>query len=192
MRWTLSLALSLTLLASVAQAKEKPRVELDTTLGKIVIELEEDKAPISVKNFLQYVDDKFYDGTIFHRVIDGFMIQGGGFTADLQRKETRPPIKNEASNGLKNKRGTLAMARTSHPDSATAQFFVNVIDNVGLDRPKPDGHGYAVFGQVVSGMDVIDKLRVAKTGPKGPFGRDCPQTTVEIKTARRVTAPAKK
>jgi len=186
MRWTFSLALALTLLAGVAEAKDKTRVELDTSLGKIVVELDEAKAPVSVKNFLEYVDAKFYDGTIFHRVIAGFMIQGGGFTPQFSKKDTRAPIKNEASNGLKNNRGTISMARTSHPDSATAQFFINTVDNKGLDRPRPDGHGYAVFGKVVSGLDVVDKIRATKTGPKGPFGRDCPQTTVEIKTARRV------
>ncbi len=186
MRWTLSLALAATLLSGAAEAKDKPRVELDTTLGKIVLELDPAKAPVSVENFLKYVDSGQYDGTIFHRIISSFMIQGGGFTAEFVKKPAGQPIKNEGKNGLKNLRGTVAMARTSHPDSATAQFFINVVDNKGLDYPRPDGHGYAVFGKVVSGMEVVDKIRAVPTGRGGPFSRDCPKTAVVIKTARRV------
>jgi cyclophilin family peptidyl-prolyl cis-trans isomerase len=138
---------------------KKPTVVMDTSLGKIVLELNVDKAPITVKNFLRYVDDKHYDGTIFHRVISDFMIQGGGFTPGLrQEKETREPIKNEAANGLSNERGTIAMARLDDPDSATAQFFINVANNARLDR-TPDKPGYTVFGKVIAGIEVVDAIR---------------------------------
>ncbi len=156
-----------------------PMILMKTSLGDIKLELFKDKAPISTANFLQYVNEKFYNGTIFHRVISGFMIQGGGFTKDMNQKATHAPIKNEAGNGLKNDRGTIAMARTSAPDSATSQFFINVVDNHGLNRPQPDGVGYAVFGRVVEGMDVVDKIKEVKTGRSGPFG-DVPVETVEI------------
>ena len=187
MHSTLSLVLAAALLAlpGPALAKGAAKVELKTNHGTIVLELAPDKAPETVKNFLQYVDDKFYDGTVFHRVINGFMIQGGGFTPDFQKKKTRAAIKNEGKNGLKNARGTIAMARTSDPNSATAQFFINVSDNRSLDFPKPDGHGYAVFGKVTKGLDVVDKIKAVKTGRKGPFSRDCPQATVVIETVRR-------
>lgn len=173
-----------TLLGSVwAQDKAPaPQVKLSTSLGDIVLELNPEKAPKSVDNFLQYVKDKHYDGTIFHRVIDGFMIQGGGFTPDMNQKATRSPIVLEANNGLKNDRGTIAMARTAVPNSATAQFFINVVDNPNLNAPKPDGHGYAVFGKVVSGMDVVDKIRATATGSKGPF-QDVPRTPITINSA---------
>jgi len=144
-------------------AGKNPQIAMKTSEGMLVIELFQDKSPISVANFLQYTKDKFYDGTIFHRVIDGFMIQGGGYTSDMKQKGTRAPIQNEAQNGLKNMEGTVAMARTRNPDSATAQFFINVADNVSLDYPKPDGAGYTVFGKVVSGMDVVQKIRIAAT-----------------------------
>ena len=156
-----------------------PRVRLATSLGDIVIELNAAKAPKTVENFIQYVNDKHYDGTVFHRVIDGFMIQGGGFTADLQQKPTRAPIALEASGGLKNDRGTIAMARTSNPNSATAQFFINVVDNANLNPPSPDGFGYAVFGKVVAGMDVVDKARAVATGNRGPY-QNVPQTPITI------------
>ena len=167
--------------AALAQAA-RPRVKLVTSAGDIVLELDPDKAPKTVANFLQYVKDKHYDGTVFHRVIDGFMIQGGGFTPDLQQKPTRAPIALEAGNGLKNARGTIAMARTGNPDSATAQFFINVKDNDMLDAPKPDGHGYAVFGKVVGGMDVVDKIKAVQTGNKGGM-QNVPTEPVVIRSA---------
>ena len=159
-----------------------PRVKLSTSLGDIVVELAPDKAPKTVENFLQYVQDKHFDGTIFHRVIDGFMVQGGGFTADMNEKATRPPIPLESGNGLRNDRGTLAMARTRSPHSATAQFFINVNDNRMLNAPMPDGYGYAVFGKVVSGMDVVDKIRAVPTGNRGPH-QNVPLTPVTIQSA---------
>ena len=172
-----ALALSLPL-AAPAQDKS-PRVRLSTSLGDIVVELDAAKAPKTVENFLQYVSDKHYDGTVFHRVIGNFMIQGGGFTTDMQQKATRAPIALEASNGLKNDRGTIAMARTSNPNSATSQFFINVVDNAGLNAPSPDGHGYAVFGKVVAGMDVVDKIRAVPVGNRG-MHQNVPQTPVTI------------
>ena len=172
-----TLALSLPL---AAHAQDKaPRVRLSTSLGDIVIELDAAKAPKTVENFLQYVNDKHYDGTVFHRVIGNFMIQGGGFGADMQQKATRAPIPLEASNGLKNDRGTIAMARTSNPNSATSQFFINVVDNAGLNAPSPDGHGYTVFGKVVAGMDVVDKIRAVPVGNRG-MHQNVPQTPVTI------------
>jgi peptidyl-prolyl cis-trans isomerase A (cyclophilin A) len=166
-------------------------VELRTTEGAIKIELADKEAPVSVKNFLAYVNDKFYDGTVFHRVIDGFMIQGGGYTVDgdnLSEKATKSPIANEAKNGLKNDRGALAMARTSNPDSATAQFFINLVNNDRLNYPNPDGHGYAVFGRVVEGLDVVDKIGKAKTGIKMGMA-DVPVTDIKILSAS-VVKPA--
>ncbi|MBF0162707.1 MAG: peptidylprolyl isomerase [Magnetococcales bacterium] len=154
-------------------------VVLTTSLGDIVIELDEEKAPVSVKNFLDYVDAHFYDGTIFHRVIRGFMVQGGGMTAEMQQKSTRAPIRNEADNGLKNVRGSIAMARTAVKDSATAQFFINLVDNGFLDHGSRD-FGYAVFGKVVQGMDVVDRIAAVKTG-----GGDVPLETVLIQKAHR-------
>ncbi len=162
-----------------------PIVVMTTSAGTIKIELYEDKAPISVKNFLSYVDDKFYDGTVFHRVIPTFMIQGGGFEPGMNQKKTKAPIKNEASNGVSNARGTIAMARTSDPDSATAQFFINVEDNAGLDRANSrDGAGYCVFGKVTEGMDVVDKIKAVKTGTRGHHG-DVPIQDVTIQSVRR-------
>lgn len=171
--------------ATPAKAGKNPVVVMKTNLGSIKIELNQEKAPKSVENFLKYVDAKHYDGTIFHRVIAGFMIQGGGFDKTLNEKKTNPPIENESKNGLKNVRGSIAMARTSVPNSATSQFYINVVDNKGLDYPSPDGVGYAVFGSVVEGMDTVDKIRNVKTGPKGPFGSDVPQETVVIESVRR-------
>ena len=169
-----SLVLSMTANAQAATA-----VKFQTSVGDFVVEVYPDKAPKTVENFLQNVKDKQYDGTIFHRVMDNFMVQGGGFTADMKEKQTRPPIPLEANNGLKNDRGTIAMARTSNPNSATAQFFINVVNNDGLNAPKPDGYGYAVFGKVVSGMDVIDKIRGTPTGNKGMF-QNVPLTPIVI------------
>ncbi len=144
-----------------------PTVVMTTSAGTITIELYGDKAPITVKNFLGYVDDKFYDGTIFHRVISNFMVQGGGFLPGMSQKKTKANIKNESTNGLSNKVGTLAMARTSVPDSASSQFFINLVDNEFLDRAKSqDGVGYCVFGKVTEGMDVVNKIKAVKTGTK--------------------------
>ena len=181
--WMLGLSAAVASPWAAAEATPPaPRVHLETNLGTIVLELNPDKAPETVENFLQYVKDKHYDGTVFHRVIGNFMIQGGGFKADMQQKSTRPPIALESRNGLKNDRGTIAMARTNVPDSATAQFFINVVDNAMLNAPNPDGHGYAVFGKVVSGMDVVDKIRSVPTGPRGGH-RDVPNTPVTIRQA---------
>jgi cyclophilin family peptidyl-prolyl cis-trans isomerase len=158
---------------------------METSLGNVKLELFAKEAPISVKNFLNYVNSGFYDGTVYHRVIPNFMIQGGGFTADLKQKQTNSPIKNEADNGLKNRPGTLAMARTMVVDSATAQFFINVADNGSLNhRDKtPQGYGYAVFGKVSEGMDVVDKIAAVKTGTQKGF-RDVPETSVVIKSMK--------
>ncbi|HEX8960590.1 MAG TPA: peptidylprolyl isomerase [Geobacteraceae bacterium] len=170
---------------ALAGDPKNPLVVMDTSLGKIKIELNAKEAPVTVKNFLAYINEGFYNGTIFHRVINGFMIQGGGFTADMQQKPTHAPIRNEAGNGLKNDRGTIAMARTNNPDSATAQFFINVVNNDGLNRPSPDGFGYAVFGKVVAGMDVVDKIKAVPTGFKGGMP-DVPLTPVVIKSVKLV------
>ena len=172
--------------AAEAPAAANPRVALRTTMGDIVIELYPDKAPKSVENFLQYVADKHYDGTIFHRVIDGFMVQGGGFTADLKQKPTRAPIVNEANNGLSNARGTVAMARTNDPNSGTSQFFINVVDNTRLDHVSPENGftwGYAVFGKVVEGMEVVDRIKAVETAPAGPLPKDVPKTAIVINSA---------
>ena len=172
--------------AQAAAADALPRVEIDTSLGAIVVELEPKLAPKTVENFLRYVNDKHYNDTIFHRVIPGFMIQGGGFTANFQQKPTQVPVENEAANGLKNARGTIAMARTGAPHSATSQFFINTVDNAFLDykAPTPQGYGYTVFGKVISGMDVVDKIAGQPTGSGGPFRSDVPRETVLIKQAR--------
>ena len=163
------------------------KVKLTTTLGTITIQLNTEKAPISSKNFIEYVKEGFYDGTIFHRVIPDFMAQGGGFTADFQQKKTRDTIKNEADNGLKNTRGSLAMARTSDPDSATAQFFINYKDSSFLDHtsPTPNGWGYAVFAQVIEGMDIVDKMATMPTSNKGGH-QDVPKTDIVITKAEIV------
>jgi len=156
-------------------------VTIRTNKGDIQVELFEDKAPISVQNFLKYVEEKYYDHTVFHRIIDGFMIQGGGMTADMKQKSTHVPIRNEADNLVSNKRGTLAMARTSDVHSATSQFFINVADNHFLDyrNPTPSGFGYCVFGKVVAGMEVVDKIKSVKTGTKNSH-QDVPVETIEI------------
>lgn len=163
-----------------------PQVEIKTNLGSIIIELNSDKAPKSVENFLQYVKDGHYKGTIFHRVIPNFMVQGGGFSADFAQKKTRAPIPIEANNGLRNDTGTVAMARTSDPNSATAQFFINHRNNDFLNHtaPTPQGWGYAVFGKVIKGMDVVNKIAAIPTGPRGPFPSDVPSQQVMIEDAR--------
>ena len=191
-----TLIAALALLASFAADAANPQVELKTSLGAIVVELYPDKAPLSVENFLQYVKDGHYDGTQFHRVIPGFMIQGGGFDADFKQKPTRKPVRNEAANGLKNETGTVAMARTADPHSATAQFFINVADNVPLDFrfPTPDGYGYTVFGKVVKGMDVVQRIVKVPTGPGPAPHQNVPVKPVLIEQARVVeaaTLPAK-
>jgi cyclophilin family peptidyl-prolyl cis-trans isomerase len=170
-----------------AVSAENPKVVLETSKGMIVLELYPDKAPETVKNFLDYVDAKYYDGTIFHRVIPKFMIQGGGFTADMKRKTTRAPIKNEADQGLKNIRGTISMARTGDPHSATAQFFINTINNDFLNHSSKtqQGWGYAAFGKVVEGMKTVDAISAVKTGTRGGF-RDVPAEPVEIKSAKKI------
>ena len=180
---SLYLALAVLTPANVA-AQDKPILVIETSMGDITVELNRKRAPKSVENILSYVNDGFYDNTIFHRVISNFMIQGGGFTADMVRKPTRAPIQNEASNRLKNRRGTLAMARTGEVNSATAQFFINVKDNASLDYKgtSPSNYGYAVFGKVTDGMDVVDKIKNVKTG-----ARDVPAEIVLIKTIRLQT-----
>jgi cyclophilin family peptidyl-prolyl cis-trans isomerase len=184
MKLLICLAILSMVAASTANAAN-PVVVIDTSMGKIKVELFEDKAPISVKNFLAYVDDKHYDGLIFHRVIPTFMIQGGGMKPGMVEKDTKAPIKNESGNGLKNERGTLAMARTNVPDSATSQFYINVVNNAMLDKANAqDGVGYAVFGKVTEGMDVVDKIKAVKTGAKNGH-RDVPVEDVMIKTVRR-------
>lgn len=172
-------------LAGTAAAQTAPRVKLATSVGDIVLELDAAKSPKTVANFLQYVQDKHYDGTIFHRVIENFMVQGGGFTPDMQQKPTRSPIALETSNGLKNDKYTVAMARTSNPNSATSQFFINVKDNSNLNAPQPDGYGYTVFGKVVAGMDVVEKIRTTATGNKGPH-QNVPTSPISINSATLV------
>lgn len=168
-----------------------PVVEMKTSMGNITLELYPGKAPKTVANFLRYVKDGYYDGTIFHRVIRGFMIQGGGFERPLAQKRTREPIENEAANGLKNEAGTIAMARTSNPHSATSQFFINVADNAFLNfrDPTPQGYGYAVFGRVVKGMDVAEKISLVATGSVGPF-TDVPREPVLIEEVKLASQPA--
>jgi len=175
----------LALLSSLPAAAEPQRVLIQTSMGGITLELDADKAPKTVENFLAYVDDGFYDGTVFHRVIPDFMIQGGGLTPDMEKKATREPVENEAKNGLKNQRGSIAMARTNDPHSATAQFFINHKDNDNLDYPSFDGWGYAVFGRVVDGMDVVDAIAAVPTGMRAGR-RDVPTQTVLIESVRRI------
>jgi peptidyl-prolyl cis-trans isomerase A (cyclophilin A)/peptidyl-prolyl cis-trans isomerase B (cyclophilin B) len=187
-RW---LALLSLVLVSAGAAAAAPQVEIKTSQGNITLELYPDKAPKTVDNFLRYAKEGFYNGTIFHRVIGGFMIQGGGFTADMQQKKTREPVANEAANGLKNDTGTVAMARTRDPHSATAQFFINVADNAPLNFTSADtaGYGYTVFGRVVKGMDVVNKIAAVQTGP-GPGGHgDVPRQSVVIEAV--TVLPAK-
>ena len=178
------------LLSATAFAAD-PQVEIKTNMGVITLELYPDKAPKTVENFLQYVNEGHYKGAIFHRVIPGFMIQGGGFNVDFVQKKTRAPVQNEANNGLKNELGTVAMARTSDPHSATAQFFINHKNNEFLNftAPNAQGWGYTVFGKVVKGMDVVNKIAALETGPLGPFPSDVPRKTVVIEDAKVLTAP---
>ncbi len=180
----LSIALTLlSLLLVQSAAAENPKVMLKTSKGDLKIELFADKSPVTVENFLSYVKDGHYDGTVFHRVIPDFMIQGGGYGSDLAEKKTKAPIKNEATNGLKNERGTLAMARTSDPNSATAQFFINTVDNAFLDHKDTGrGYGYAVFGKVVEGMDVVDSISKVPTAKKG-MHQNVPVEAVVIESA---------
>lgn len=187
MRTALCMFIAILAGSGIAWSQEsEPTVILITTMGEIVIELDAEKAPETVENFLEYVDAGFYDGTIFHRVIDRFMIQGGGFTEDMTKKPTRESIGNEADNGLSNKRGTVAMARRGDPHSASAQFFINTVDNVALDhRDKTaQGWGYTVFGSVVEGLDVVDDIAKVKTTNQGSF-RDVPREPVIIIEAKR-------
>ncbi len=172
-----------TLALAALSSQAAPTVEMQTSMGAIVIELDAEKAPLTVKNFLQYANDGFYNGTIFHRVIEGFMIQGGGFTKDMGEKPTGAQIPNEAKNGLKNQRGTIAMARRAEPHSATAQFFINHKDNDALDYPSRDGWGYAVFGKVTQGLDVVDKIAKVRTGNRGMF-QDVPVEPVVIQSVK--------
>ncbi|MBM3348103.1 MAG: peptidyl-prolyl cis-trans isomerase [Betaproteobacteria bacterium] len=181
---SLGLAVSIATLSGFSYAG--PKVEFKTNLGNFVVDLDSDKAPKTVNNFLAYVKSGFYNGTVFHRVINGFMVQGGGFTTELVQKPTQPPVVSEAQNGLKNQIYTIAMARTSDPDSATAQFYINVKDNPGLDFPNAMGNGYTVFGKVISGTQTIDKIKLVPTGVAStPRGRmaDVPNTPVVIESA---------
>ena len=183
----------LALLVSLAAAAADPKVEIKTSLGDIVVELDPARAPLTVENFLQYVKARHYDGTLFHRVMPGFMIQGGGFTPDFQEKPTGKPVRNEASNGVPNTVGTIAMARTNEPHSATAQFFINVADNRMLNFrfPTIEGYGYAVFGKVVKGMDVVDRIVKVPTGPGPAPHQNVPVKPVIIKSIRVVESAVK-
>lgn len=187
-----TLGLLFTGLMMTAQAQAGVLIDMQTNRGTIRLDLDADKAPNTVANFLEYVDSGHYDGTIFHRIIAGFMIQGGGFTESFEQKKTRSPVQNEADNGLKNVRGSIAMARTADPHSATAQFFINHADNGSLDHRSPTMHGwgYTVFGKVVSGMDVVDAIASLPTGSGGPFRSDVPTTPVIIEKVLRIEAPA--
>ena len=178
-KFKLCAAIGLSLWALMGVAQTAPQVLIKTSLGEFTVEVYPNKAPKTVDNFLRYVKDKHYDGTVFHRVMDGFMVQGGGFTADMKQKPTRAPVALEAMNGLKNEVGTIAMARTSDPNSATSQFFINVDNNPGLNAPQPDGYGYTVFGKVVAGMDVVDKIRAVPVGNQGMF-QNVPRTPITI------------
>jgi len=184
----LSVLLLLSLSFTSSQAAD-PQVRLETNFGDIILELYPDKAPKSVSNFLNYVNSSFYDNTVFHRVIDGFMVQGGGFNEDYEKKPTNPPIENEADNKLKNVVGSIAMARTSSPHSATAQFFINIADNDFLNYRSSTmrGWGYAVFGKVLKGMDVVNKIKALPTGSAGPFSKDAPASPVIIIKATQIS-----
>ncbi|QFY88287.1 peptidyl-prolyl cis-trans isomerase [Magnetovirga frankeli] len=177
---------SLLLIGSGSLLAAPIKVLMQTSLGDISLQLDADKAPKTVENFLRYVDKGFYDGTIFHRVIYDFMIQGGGFDRDLNKKQTLAPVRNEAKNGLKNDRGSIAMARTADPHSATAQFFINHADNNNLDHPSFDGWGYTVFGKVIDGMDVVDKIAEQATEDRPGGLQNVPKKTVVIKSIKRL------
>ena len=181
------------LLASLNVWAANPQVEMRTSMGTVVIELYRDKAPLTVDNFLKYVNDRHYDGTVFHRVIPGFMIQGGGFGPDFSEKPPRMPVRNEAANGLRNEAGTIAMARTPDPHSATAQFFINVADNESLDFrfPTQEGYGYCVFGKVVKGMEVVNRIVKVQTGPGPAPHANVPLKPVVIERARLIIPPDK-
>lgn len=184
-----ALALSFSLTGQAANSHTAhPQVEIKTNMGKVVLELYPHKAPKTVDNFLRYVKEGHYTGTVFHRVIPGFMIQGGGFDKTFKQKPTRPPVENEAANGLKNDTGTVAMARTSDPHSATAQFYINVADNISLNHTAPTarGYGYTVFGKVIQGMDVVNKIAAVPTGAGGPFPTDVPKEAVVIEEIKPV------
>ncbi|MCL4757607.1 MAG: peptidyl-prolyl cis-trans isomerase [Rhodocyclaceae bacterium] len=180
--WIAALLLLGTLGSALAA---NPKVEVRTSHGVIVLELNEKEAPISVDNFLKYVTTGYYDGTIFHRVIDGFMVQGGGFDAEMRQKPTLAPIQNEAKNGLRNVQGSIAMARTSNPHSASAQFFINLVDNRALDYPSRDGWGYAVFGRVISGFEVVQAIGKVATGSVGPY-QNVPSKPVIVESMRLI------
>ena len=192
MKQILSAVLILALMTGISMGQENrvsgPQVVMETSKGEIVLTLYPEKAPLTVKNFLNYVDAGFYDGTVFHRVIPGFMLQGGGFSRDMQKKPTMAPVRNEADNGLKNDRGTVAMARTQDPHSASSQFFINTVDNAFLNYKGQTraGWGYAVFGEVIKGMEVVDAISRLKTGTHGRF-RDVPKTPVMIIKVRQTT-----
>ena len=184
----MTLFAGLTLSGAVLAAAGAPQVSIKTSMGEIVLELDQEKAPSTVENFLQYVNSGHYKGTIFHRVIDGFMIQGGGFDQKMVEKSTRAPIQNEARNGLKNVNYSIAMARTPNPHSASAQFFINVGNNESLDFPGRDGFGYAVFGKVIRGMDVVDKIKAVPVADSGPF-QNVPVKPVVIESATLLKNP---
>jgi peptidyl-prolyl cis-trans isomerase A (cyclophilin A)/peptidyl-prolyl cis-trans isomerase B (cyclophilin B) len=188
-----ALALLVSIAAGAADGAANPQVELKTTMGTVVIELYPDKAPLTVGNFLQYVKDQHYDGTVFHRVIPGFMVQGGGFGPDFSERKVRKPVRNEASNGLRNEPGTIAMARTPDPHSATAQFFINVADNEFLNFrfPTQEGYGYCVFGKVVKGMDVVNRIVKVQTGPGPAPHANVPVKPIIIESAKVLEAAAK-
>lgn len=185
----LALLLQSVALAGNPGAPMFPKVEFVTSEGSFVVELDGRRAPLTTQNFLQYVNDGFYDGTVFHRVIPGFVAQAGGFDTSMVEKKTRGPIVNESGNGLSNRRGTIAMARTGHPHSATAQFYINLADNSNLD-PSPRRWGYCVFGQVVGGLEVLDRIAAIETSARDPFPQDVPVKTVVIKSARVLAEPA--
>ena len=185
------IAFALLASSALSALAANPMVELKTTQGDIVVEVFADKAPKSADNFIQYVKDGFYNGTVFHRVIDGFMVQGGGFDADMKQKSTRAPIENEAKNGLRNEAGTLAMARTADPHSASSQFFINLVANTALDYPSRDGWGYAVFGKVVKGLEVVESIAKQPTANRG-FHQNVPVEAVIVNSARVLEASAEK
>ncbi len=188
-----TLLATLALLTASGALAQNPQIEMRTSLGTIRLELQPENAPETVKNFLQYVKEGYYNGTIFHRVIADFMIQGGGFTPDLQQKKTRDPVKHEGGNGLRNQVGTIAMARTAEANSATSQFFINVVDNQMLDfrGPGPQEIGYTVFGRVTNGLDVVNKIRSVETSARGPFRSDVPVKTVTIERVTLIDAATK-